>query len=197
MKYPVLLLIVLSIILGLLWSLEIEYHGWRGLIWLSYFHLSIPIGFALFLVWANTFLNLDWIKRVLINVLGIIYGILIYYSLMISLTYLFVGGARGFILVMETPEWQLNIMRYSIFFILPFIPIGAYLVLKIFRSNPTIKYLVFAILGIVVSIPISLLLLEIVDHKGGHDLINTIKSGMLIPFWVFSIGILFISRKII
>ena len=37
-KPAILSLITLSILAGLLWRLEVEYHGWAGLIWLTYFH---------------------------------------------------------------------------------------------------------------------------------------------------------------
>ncbi len=194
-KIPIISLTTLSIIVGLLWRLEVEYHGWKGPIWLSYFHLAIPLGYILFLGWGNFFIAIDIKKRILMNVVAIIYGILIYYGLATSLTYNFAGGPSGFLLVMQTPEWQLNLIRFSILFIVPFIPMGTFLILKLFRQEPKLKLLMIAIVGIVLSIPLSVLMLEIINHKGGHDLIHSIKSGMLIPFWVFSVGILFIGQR--
>jgi len=194
-KIPIISLTTLSIIVGLLWRLEVEYHGWTGLIWLSYFHLAIPLSYILFLAWGNVFISIDFKNRVLINVIAIIYGVLIYYGLATSLTYNFAGGPSGFLLVMQTPEWQLNLIRFSILFIVPFIPVGTFLILKLFRQEPKFKFLMLAIVGVVLSIPLSVLMLEIINHKGGQDLIHSIKSGMLIPFWVFSIGLLFIGQR--
>lgn len=194
-KHPIISLTILSIIAGLLWRLEVEYHGWTGLIWLSYFHLAVPIGFILFLVWGNYFINLELKKRILLNVLAIIYGVLIYYGLGTSLTYNFTGGPSGFLLVMQTSKWKLNLIRFSIFFIIPFIPVGTYLILKIFSKKPKLKYLMLSIVGITISIPLSVLILELLRHKGGQDIIHSIKSGVLIPLWIFSIGLLIIGQE--
>ncbi len=181
--------------IGLLFRAEVEYHGWAGLIWLSYFHLAIPIGFILFLIWGNFFIDLDLKKRILINFLAIIYGILIYYGLGTSLTYNYAGGSSGFLLVMQTPEWKLNLIRFSMLFIIPFIPIGTYFILKLFKREPKLKFLIIAIAGIIISIPLSVLLLEFVQHKGGQDIIHSIKSGILIPFWLFSVGLLIVGQR--
>lgn len=195
-KYPISTLIALAILAGLLWRIEVELHSWTGLIWLSYFHLAIPVGFGLFLFWANQFLKLNWKNRVYINISAILYGILIYYGLGASLTSIFASGPSEFVLMMQTPEWKMNLFRYSIFLLIPLIPIGAYFIMKVFKRNPPVKFLIFSILGTIASIPISVLILEVIDHKGGPDLINTIKSGMLIPFWVCSIGLLIIGQNI-
>ena len=194
-KLPIISLTILSIIIGLLWRMEVEYHGWTGLIWLSYFHFAIPIGFILFLAWGNYFINIDLKKRILLNVLAIIYGVLFYYGLGTSLTYNFSSEASGFLMVMQTSEWKLNLIRFSILFLIPFIPIGTYLILKLFKTMPKLKYLMISIVGIIISIPLSVLILKILNHKGGQDLIHSIKSGILKPFWVFSIGLLIIGEK--
>jgi hypothetical protein len=54
--------------------------------------------------------------------------------------------------------------------------------------------LILSIVSIIISIPLSTLLLEVVNYKGEHDY-NSIKSGFLIPLWVFSIGLLFIGHE--
>jgi hypothetical protein len=68
--------------------------------------------------------------------------------------------------------------------------------MKIFRIHPSLKFLIFAVIGIIISIPISMVLLDVINHKGGEDFIHSIKSGILIPLWMFSIGILIIGQKI-
>jgi len=194
-KLPIISLIILSLLAGLIWRLEVEYHGWTGLIWISYFHLAIPIGFGLFLLWANCFIALSLVKRILLNAITVIFGILLYDVLATSLTYIFIGGPSAFILHMSTPKWLLNLIRFSIFLIIPSIPIGTYLILKIFKKAPHWKFLILAMLGIIISIPLSVLILDLINHKGNADLIHIIKSGMLIPFWVFSLGLLIIGQR--
>lgn len=193
--YPLISLLFLAVFLGLLWRLEIEFHGWQGLIWVSYFHVSVPVGFGLFLLWANVLVNIDWKNRIFLNLATMVFGLLMYLGLVTSLTFIFAGGPFGFWLLIETSEWEQNFYRFLIFLLIPLIPIGAYLLLKAVRRNPPIKFLAFAVLGLICSIPISVLLLEVFDHKGGADIIHTIKSGALVPFWVFSLGVLVIGQK--
>jgi hypothetical protein len=40
----------------------------------------------------------------------------------------------------------------------------------------------------VVSWPVAVWLLEVVDHRGGADLIHALKSGFVIPLLVVSLG---------
>ena len=195
-KYPVVSLIVLALVSGLLWRLELEYHGWKGLMWLSYTHLAIPVVYLLFLLWMNFYININWKKRALLSLLTIIYGVLIYIALGISLTYLFQGGPSGFMLLILTPEWQYYLLRHSIFVLMPIIPIGTYFILKIFKVHPPLKYLGFALIGIVASIPVSIIILEVINHQGGHNIIHSVKSGVIIPFLVFSMGLLVIGGKV-
>jgi len=45
-------LVALSVLLAALWRAEVEWHGWAGLTWISYPHLAVPLGAALFLAWV-------------------------------------------------------------------------------------------------------------------------------------------------
>lgn len=188
--YPLISLLFLAVFLGLLWRIEVEVHGWQGLIWVSYFHVAVPVGFGLSLLWANVLVDIDWKKRIALNLATMVFGLLMYVGLVTSLTFNFAVGSFGFWLLIKTSEREQNFYRFLIFFLIPLVPIGAYLLLKAVRRNPPIKFLAFAVLGIICSIPISVLLLKVFDHKGGADLIHTIKSGALVPFWVFSLGVL-------
>lgn len=190
--YPLFSLLFLAVFSGLLWRIEVELYGWQGLIWVSYFHIAVPVGFGLFLIWSNILLDIDWKKRIALNLAAMVFGLLMYVGLVTSLTVNFAGGPFGFLMLIKTSEWEQNFYRFLIFLLIPMMPIGAYLLLKAFQRNPPIKFLAFAVLGITASIPISVLLLKVFDHKGGADLIHTIKSGALVPFWVFSLGVLIV-----
>lgn len=185
-------LIFVSILCGTFWRIEIELHGWKGLIWLSYFHLAIPIGFALFLIWGNIQFHLSLKRRLQINFLAIIYGVLITFLLSSSS---YVSYPVELIVVEGIPHWLKRIYKVSFLLLIPLIPAGVYLVLKLFNIQPNLKGLLLAIIGFVISFPASILILKMVNHIGSHDMIHAIKSGVLIPFWVFSIGILLINRN--
>lgn len=194
-KHPLFSLTLTALVCGLLWRTEHEYQGWIGLTWLGYFHFAVPIAYGLFLFWANQFIQASWNKRLLMNIAAIIYGVLVYYSLVASLTYIFNQGPSGFLMLIDTPPWKYNLFRYSIFVIIPLIPFSTFLILKIFKIKVSPKSLILSIVSIIISIPLSTILLKVVNHKGGHDYIHSIKSGFLIPLLVFSIGLLFIGHE--
>ena len=188
-------LIFSALIIGLIWRLEVEYQGWAGLIWLSYFHWAIPIGFILFLVWANMQFRMQLNKRIVLNFSATIYGILLYFGLSITLSFYFIGGPTGILLNSQIPEWLSYALQWAFFPLILLHPIGAYLLLKLFNKTPTPKYLLCSIVGFILSVPLAVLVLELVQHKGGQDIIHTLKSGVLIPFWVFSFGTLLLGQK--
>lgn len=188
-------LIILALLCGVIWRAEVEYYGWQGLIWISYFHIAIPIGFGLFLIWANTFFDLSLFKRVLLNLTAVLFGILVYFGLGISLTYMFNGGPSAFIMEMHTSEWQSTFIAFSHFILIPLIPIGIYFILRLFKIRRPWKSLLNGIIGIIISIPVSIILLELLNHKGEQDFIHSIKSGILIPLWIISIGLIIIGEK--
>lgn len=188
-------LTLLSLLCGLLWRIEVEYHGWTGLIWLGYFHWAIPVGFGLFLIWAKGFLELDANKRVLFNVATIVFGVLVYCGLEISLSYFFSQGPSGYVMVISTPPWKYHVYQNAFYFIIPLMPVGTFLILKLFGKNVGAKRLLLSIVCIIFSIPFSTFLLELVNHKGGADYIHAIKSGFLIPLWCFSMGLLFVGKS--
>ena len=74
-------------------------------------------------------------------------------------------------------------------------PVGTFFILKFFGKHIPLARLVLSVVGIIVSIPLSTLLLELVNHKGGFDYLHAIKSGFLIPLWCFSIGVLFLGKS--
>ncbi|MBX7227474.1 MAG: hypothetical protein K1X55_15675 [Chitinophagales bacterium] len=187
---PFFSLTLVSLVGGLIWRAEVEYHGWEGLIWIGYFHYAIPLAYGLFILWANIFLQITIKKRVLLNIAPIIFGVIIYLLLKLWLVYRYSSGMTGLLMEVLSPRWKLILIRYSIFIIIPLIPIGTFFILKMFKIKIPLKTLVISIICFIISIPLSIALLELVNHKGGSDFIHAIKSGFLIPLWAFSIGIL-------
>mgnify|MGYP001797487838 CR=1 FL=1 len=132
-SYPIGSLALLAILCGLLWRLEVEYQGWAGLKWVSYFHWAAPLA-----------------------------------------------------------SYDCSI---QLFILIPFIPLGAYLIMRAFRMHLPWRILLLSMVGYLLAMPLSVWILEILDHKGGADVIHTIKSGVLIPFWVFALGWLVIKKR--
>lgn len=187
-RHTILSLLIMALLCGLVWRAEVEYHGWDGLKWLDYFHWAIPVGVGLFILWVNLLIELPATRRLLFNVVSIVFAILILWALHVSVIYLFASGPSGFLLELQTPEWQSKLYRYSVFVTIPFISIGTYLIIRLFKLPTSWKHLLIGSIGIIVSIPLSVLILEITSHKGGTDIVHIVKSGVLIPLWALSLG---------
>ena len=193
-KHPFISLFCTALLCGIIWRAEVEYHGWSGLIWLDYFHMAIPIGFVLFLVWANFFVDLVIAKRMAINITAGIFGIALFYLLALSLNVNFAAGPGAMFLLL-LPAWKLYVSQFSIFFIVAFISFGTWLILRLFKIRVKAKFMAFSIIAIFASVPLSVLILQIINDKGPADVIHTLKTGVLIPLWIISVGILFIYQN--
>ena len=185
MKEKLLSLIGVALFCGILWRLELEYRGWEGLRWLSYYQLSPLIGLGLFMLWANYFVDCTREQRIWINLATIFYCGCLYVELSFLSVFPF----------MRSIDW-LNIALACLFYIsIPVIPIGGHLILKSFKKKVSNQYLLLSILGMSISPFIVMILLELMGHKGGSDFIHAIKSGFLIPFWVFFLGLPIVGHQ--
>jgi hypothetical protein len=186
---------ITALLVGLVWRLELEYHGWAGLTWLTYTHYAIPAGFLLFMVWANLCIQLPSKKRALLNALLIVYTLLAFYLLVHGSYYIFSSGPEGMMLCLTTPVWKARLIIYSTFALIPGIPVGAYFLLRVFRLKVRIGYLVLSALAMLCAPVLSIPVLQLLHDKGSADFPHTVKSGVLIVFWVFSLGLLVIGIR--
>lgn len=180
---PIISLVLASILCGLIWRVELEYYGWAGLGWLSYFHYAIPLGFCVFLFWVNLLIEVSLKRRLLFNVLASFFGVFIYWSMYKSLIIVF------------SSLFPPGLIIYSIFVVVLLMPIGAYFILRIAKHKVSFKGLTLSVLGIIVSVPLACFILYAINHKGGYDEIHAIKSGVLGSLWILSIGLLVINSK--
>jgi hypothetical protein len=190
-------LIILAIICGVLWRAEVEYRGWAALTWISYFHYAVPAGFILFLLWANSTKSVSIQKRILINLVSIPFLFIVHIAFKTTLNHMFMSGPSMFLMtiISRTSELELFFIQYSVVPLLFLIPWGTYLILRIFKLHPELKYLRWSVAGMFLSIPASLLILKVTNHLGGPNVIHSIKSGIIIPFIVISFGLLFLKTK--
>jgi hypothetical protein len=187
-------LLALAILCGLIWRWEVDYHGWEGLIWISYFHWAVPLAFGLFLIWANLFVRLPWHRRLGLNSVAFVYGCLLYYFLVNALVYRFMTGPSAMFMHMSMPAWRHYLWGYALLILVPFLPLGTYLIMKLFGKHVPWGVVVAALVCMVLSGPLAKTLLDLVAHRGGSDDIHWIKSGFLIPIWVFANGLLIVGH---
>lgn len=187
-------LLALSILCGLIWRWEVYHHGWEGLIWISYFHWAVPIAFGLFLIWANCFVSLPWHRRLGLNSVALVFGFVCYYFLVNALTYRFITGPSAMFLHFSMTLWEHYFWSYALLATIPLLPCGTYLIMRLFGKTAPWGALLASVVCMYVSDPIARSLLRLVDHPGGSDHLHAIKSGFLIPFWVFAIGLLIVGH---
>lgn len=179
-------LIFFSLLTFIFWRLEIEFHGWKGLIWLSYFQKSIFLNLFLFILWVNIFFNLK--NKLLANFFLIIWIILATVAFIMSLQSLFsVGFNFGYHFSMS--KFQLTLLHFCRFIFLPFFPMISILSLRLINIKVKFKYIILSQILYLSAFPIAIFLLYLLSHKGGPNLIHALKSGFVFPFLFFSLGL--------
>ena len=169
---------------GLLWRLEIERHGWAGLTWISYDHWAVPIGVALFILWAVHFSGIAPVARRLKFVLvlsgsGVVLGTLAGAALW---NYFVVGPMALF----STP-----LFGRLVYVLYPGIPLVLWVIGWGFGMRISIVRGLASLFVFLSSYPIALLALRLI-RPGEADAIHTIKTGYIVPLLVVGLGILFL-----
>jgi len=179
-------LVAISILIALIWRLEVEFRGWDGLTWLGYFHLAIPIGGLLFLGWICLAARSSPLLSRIVAVVAV-WGVATSFVLDYAASAYFVGGpsAIGF-------SMMLGPVFDHIHWVAPLIWLASLLVLysgyrRIFRF-PSSTWIIGTILW-VCSWHIGLLAITVLPERGYEDLIHSLKTGWMIPFCVIAVGL--------
>ena len=195
-------LIGIGLLSGLLWRLEVEYWGWAGLIWVSYFHDAIPAGVLLFLLWVLA------VARFILRFSAIALVRTFATLAAIATVFYHVAAYSFVILYGRGPD-----AAADIFFLVKFLgihfmytQIAARLLLF---SLPAWLYLAARLLGFAVSwrnaiaayavyfaaVPASKLAIATFEPDIPADFIHTIKSGFIVPFLIASFGLCFVPLR--
>ena len=186
---PIISLLIISIISGFLWRLEIELHGWRGFKWLTYFHWSFVITLILFLVWFNLQVKSYIIKRLALNFFYFTFILVLFIGILLTCLILYSPNIIKFIdFVKIGPNATLysKILWVVIILSSPFI---YKVILNLLGIITNIKITSFSMLLFWTSIPLTIEILSIINHKGGTNALVAIKSGFTFPIMMFSLGI--------
>ena len=192
--YKLFSLIVFSISTGIVWRLEVEFHGWDGLIWIGYFHYAVLGAIVFFLLWLNLSLKFDSLRRLLFTVTGIITALffvtLYYLSLSATMT------RNPLVFVYLNKGAPLEILLHSGFLLIPpLIPMVSALISRLFGIKCNVFFVGVSTIMMIVSPLLSEYILDWTHHRGGADYIHAIKSGYLIALWFFALGLTFIGSK--
>lgn len=181
-------LILFSFLSFLIWRIEVEFHGWDGLTWLSYFHWAIPICLLLFVVWVNIFFNFESSKRrIVVNSFLVFWVIVGFIVFSFSLESIFITGPSAMFYLM-LPKWQLYLGRFITFIIFPLFPLISLYSLRIINIKISAKYIFLSQIIFWLAFPLSILLLILIPDKGYPNSIHAVKTGFVFPFLFFSLG---------
>lgn len=168
-------LFALALALTLLWRVELEWHGWHGLIWVGYTHWAVPIGAALFLGWVSR----TEMARVHGHRWGLI-GLAVPFAVFTLWTQSF--ALRGALARFGNPL-LLGIAAANTLFMAP----SAFAIGRLTR-HPLPWW----------TLPVSWFLvaghLFLASVVFGIDLIHAVKTGWSIPFVVFGLGLPWTAR---
>lgn len=171
-------LAVLAVLSGVAWRVEVEAHGWVGLTWAGYFHWAVPAAIVAFLAWVAWSIDAPTPRHRLAAV-----GALAAYAaaaapateLSLRLAFSRYPNASG----LELPllAWWL---------LAPTTVAG---LLVLCRAAPGWRRWAASQALFVAAVPFACALIEVLPQHGEHDLLHTLKSGLLVPPLVLALGV--------
>lgn len=196
-------LVLVAVLAAGLWRVEVEYHGWDGLIWIGYYHWAVPASAGLFLVWAGVFCGVRpaWKRAALLSSIAG-FAVAAWFASRWALVQWF-GGAP-FFMYWRLPwthfepaiPWgggQVYLGPWALPVIYPAIPLFACLIARAFGRCRTWRHWLLANALFLGAYPAAVLALKITEHVGHDDApIHTIKSGLIVPLLVIGLGVPFL-----
>ena len=82
-----------------------------------------------------------------------------------------------------------------IYAVIPLTPLLFAGLLFAFGLKPRAFNIAVSLLIYVLACPVSIAILEMIQHRGGADSLHTIKSGVIIPFLVFGLGLMVTKKE--
>lgn len=188
---PISALVAIGLAAAALWRIEVEAHGWYGLIWISYFHWAIPAGVIMFAAWLSVFSAVHpTAKRIAFSIAFIVFAAAAYllaHKLAVWHEY------PPFIWELERPIWTW-VGYLAIFPYIPLVYILFLLLAKSFGASVPRRGVALGACLWLIAFPLSMALLALVKHKGDSDMLHAIKSGFVVPFLIVSLGLPLLTK---
>lgn len=194
LRNPLASLLIAGVASAAIWWAEVHLRGWDGLEWINYFHLAVPFGTLVFLVWLNFHCGVPSLpKRFAYLSSVIVFVVGAYLVTGWSLRWHF-GGIRVW---MPFDEWPITykLSLFSIYLVFPTIPVTFLLLSRCFGVQFRKLGIVVGMASYVLAIPLAVFIIAVVRHKGQADSIHAIKTGFCIPFLMAGLGLPFVFRK--
>ncbi len=184
-------LLFVALLCGAVWRAELEWKwGWAGLTWAWQLYWAFPLGILSFIAWTAFVVRPlhPWRYSV---VLGSFF------------TAAFVGFWHGLETVfvvwrMPPPESiirRTQLVALSLPVLWALMPVAFGWLCRLFGARVHFGLHLLSSGLFIASWPLAVWLLDVVDHRGGADLIHALKSGFVIPLLVFSLGVPLLFAK--
>lgn len=187
-------LLLLAILAGVLWRAEVELHGWAGLAWLTYFHVAIPISVGLFIAWAAWAAPVSgWRRRAGVAAALCVVAPPGYLATSTALSMAFASGPSAMFLLMSLPPAAVVVPMILGLLAAPLLAVQ--LVARLSGAAVGWGRVAAALSLAAVAWPAAIVLLRLLDHRGGADLLHALKSGLVVPPVVVAFGLAFLAPR--
>ena len=167
-------LAIVALFAAILWRAEVEIRGWAGLSWISYLHIAVVAGLAVFLTWV-------WVvtKNLTRKRRAAFISVLLLVFLVLYAPFDFVTRAYF--------EGHVQTMQLALPWVWFLLPVAIFCIYRLFVKLRWSACLVGC--GCFwLSWLIALAVLYVLPEKGTVDLIHTLKTGWIIPPLIFGLG---------
>lgn len=182
-------LMVLAVLCGVAWRAELELTtGWNSLKWVNESHWAVPGGIFAFIgwtLWAARVKRPVWFTAALL-----LFAVVGYFATLVGLTSMFVMGPLAMLFppAMDLPEslWWVRLLPNI--FAWALIPLCFGGLCRLFGAKVPLNAMLLSAVGFVASWPIAVSVRPLFETRGSPDMIHALKSGLVIPLLVFSLG---------
>lgn len=191
-RLPAISLLVLALASGVTWRAELELRGgWQGLKWIGYFHWAVPVCVFAFIVWVVCVAR---VRRPCMFTAALVgFAVAGYRGVDVIFLHFFGGWLPGMFVMglrdnfgPEVVSW-IYLSGFAVLWSL--IPPAFCLLCRAFGVPVTIGHALSSAVLFTVSWPVAIVVREFFEQRGSPDLIHALKSGFVIPFLVFSLGL--------
>jgi len=110
------------------------------------------------------------------NLVGVLFEAGLIYLILISLSRVFMAGPSVMLIHFNTPDWLYLLIGFFIFLLIPLLAIDPYFILKRFGHVVSRKNLMISLVIFAVSVPVSIIMIDIFDRPGWDNAIHTINT---------------------
>ena len=181
-------LILVALLCGFLWRAELELRwGWAGLAWAWKLYAAFPLNMASFAAWVVLITRVrERAKFAAAQMTFFMLALVFFWCYLRHVVPALMGPFPAFNFLVV---WML-----PVFWV--FLPLSFGWLCRLFGVRVHFGLHLVSSVLFTASWPLAIWLLEVVDHRGGADLIHALKSGFVIPLLVLSLGfpLLFAKR---